>query len=116
MAVMATSQPASAGNLRDEQQVEIAPATEGRQPARPGLAIPPLVPKGQSADPGRLAAGTPAPDTLGVAAAIIDSLPVLPSRGIGLTIVPDENDESAALHSESGMSIAGMLKYRKSLP
>lgn len=112
----ATSQSASAGNLRDEQQVEIAPTTEGRQPSRPGLAIPPLVPKGQGADPGRLPADSIAPDTLGVAAAIIDSLPVLPSRGIGLTIAPDESDASALLHSDEGVSIAGMLKYRKALP
>lgn len=106
----ATSIAAQAGNLRDDQQVEIAPSTEGRHPAEPGLSLPSFAPKGTGSDHAPPVSATQTPERT-----VIDSLPLLPGQGIDFTIAAGA-EEPAALPGEDDVSIAGMVKYRKTLP
>ncbi len=112
-AVSAYAGTAGAETLRDEHEVEIAPVTEGRQPAQPGLSIPALRPKGLNAGADRLTGDTAAPaaDSDGA----IVALPVSRDHRLGLILAPGAEDDPAH-HGDQEISFAGMLRYRQALP
>ncbi|PWR20755.1 hypothetical protein [Zavarzinia compransoris] len=109
LALMVPLAGAEGGSLRDRQQVDIAPAIEGREgPAGFGM---PLAPKAGNAPPMVTAEAPPSvPETRA------PSSPLRPERGLGLTFGLDEDGLPPLLSPGDGADFAGMIQFRKPLP